>query len=235
MKKIQNPKVIIVMGPPGSGKGTQAELLAEKFNLYHLETSEVIETNLARAKKGDFVNVKGKKYFLSKEKKLRESGELMSPPLITFWIKNKIGELAREGKGIVTSGSPRTLYEGKELIPLLKKLYGTRNIKIILITLSEKETIWRNSHRKTCQLARHQILFTKETVKLTKCPFDGSKLLIRPDDTPETIKIRIKEYQERTFPLMEYFKKEKLTVKKVNGSPPPADVFENVLKVLKIH
>lgn len=233
MKKNRNPQVIIIMGPPGSGKGTQAELLAEKLGLHHLETSEIIEKNLRNIKKGDFIVVEGKKYFLSAEKKLRESGELMSPPLISFWIKNKIRELANEGKGIVTSGSPRTLYEGKEVIPFLKKIYGTKNIKVISIEVSERDSIWRNSNRKTCELLRHTILFTKETAKLKKCPFDGSKLLMRKDDTPETIKIRLNEYKERTFPLIDLFKKEKIVVKKVNGSPPPADVFKNILRVLK--
>lgn len=224
---------IIVLGPGGSGKGTQAELLAEKLNLYHLETSEIIVKNLTNAKKDDFVRVGKKKYFLLEEKKLRESGELMSPPLIAFWVKNKIKELARENKGIATSGSPRTLYEGKVVIPLLKKLYGVKNIKVILIDLSEKESIWRNSHRRTCELMRHPILYTKETVKLTKCPFDGSKLTLRKDDAPEVIKVRFREYKERTFPLVDYFKKQGLKVEKVNGEQSVGDVFKDILKAIK--
>ncbi|MFQ6049925.1 MAG: adenylate kinase, partial [Candidatus Paceibacterales bacterium] len=69
---------------------------------------------------------------------------------------------------------------------------------------------------------------------LTKCPWDGSKLIRRKKlDDPETIKIRLKEYKERTLPLFDYFKKEKLKVKKINGSPPPATVFKNILKALK--
>lgn len=234
MNSKQNKKrVIIVLGPPGSGKGTQAELLAEKLDLYHLETSEIIVKNLLNVKKDDFVVVKGKKYFLFAEKKLRESGELMSPPLITFWIKNKIKELAKEGKGIAISGSPRTLYEGKEVTPFIKKLYGPKNIKVISIKLSAKESIWRNSHRRTCELMRHTILYTKETIKLTKCPFDGSKLVFRKDDTPAVIKMRLKEYKERTFPLIELFKKQGLKVKKINGEQPVADVFKDILKAIK--
>ncbi|MCJ7786817.1 nucleoside monophosphate kinase, partial [Patescibacteria group bacterium] len=186
--KTKNHLVVIILGPPGSGKGTQAELLSQKLNLHHLETSKIIEKNLLNVQKSDFVIIKGKKYFLIKEKELRESGGLMSSPLIAFWIKNKIKELAREEKGIIFSGSPRTLYEGKELIPFLKKLYRTKDIKTILIKLSPKESIWRNSHRKTCELMRHPILFAKETAELTRCPLDGSKLVIRKDDNPQTIK-----------------------------------------------
>jgi len=99
MNSKQNKKlVVILIGPPGSGKGTQAELLEENLNLYHLETSRIIVANLLNAKKGDFVKVGGKKYFFLEEKKLRESGKLMSSPLITFWIKNKIIELAEGEK-----------------------------------------------------------------------------------------------------------------------------------------
>lgn len=80
---------------------------------------------------------------------------------------------------------------------------------------------------------RHPILFTKETKKLTKCPFDGSKLLFRKDDTPEVIKVRLEEYKEKTFPLVELFKKQGLNIKRVNGEQSVADVFNDILKVLR--
>jgi len=226
-------RAIILLGPPGSGKGTQAELLAEKLNLYHLETSEIIEKNFRAAKKGDFVKIGGKKYSLSEEKKLRESGKWMSPPLITFWVKNKITMLAKEGEGIIMSGSPKTLYEGRELIPLLKELYGAKNIKVIWINLSEKESIFRNSHRRICQLMRHSILYTKETARLKRCPFDGSKLVFREDRNPEVIKMKLKEYKERTFPLIDYFKRQGLKIKQVNGEQLVADVFKDICRTIK--
>jgi len=220
------------MGPPGSGKGTQAELLAEKFNLFHLETSEIIERNFAVAKRGDFVKVGKKKYFILKEKDLRKSGKWMSPPLIAFWVKDKIKTLAKEGKGIVMSGSPKTLYEAEEVIPLLKKLYGTQNIKVILIKQRPKVSIWRNSKRRICQLMRHAIVYTKETAKLKICPFDGSKLIRREDANPEIIKAKLKEFKERSLPVIECFKKQGLKVKEVNGEPPVATVFKETLKTL---
>lgn len=230
---MEKPLVVIIMGPPGSGKGTQAELLSERFNLFHLETSEIIEKNLTAAKKSDFVKIGSKKYFLLEEKKLRESGKWMSPPLIAFWVKNKIKELAKEGKGIVSSGSPKTLYEAEETVPLLKKLYGVLNIKIILIEQSPEVSIWRNSHRRICGLMRHSILYTEETAKLKKCPFDGSKLVFREDSNPKVIKSKLKEFQERTMPLVNYFKKQGLKVKKVNGEQSVVDVFKEILKALR--
>lgn len=232
MKASNKPFVVIVLGPGGSGKGTQAQLLSEKFNLYHLETSEIIERNLAGAKKGDFVLVGGKKYYLLEEKKIREAGELMSPPLITFWVEQKIKELAKEQKGLTTSGSPRTMFEGQALIPLLKKLYGQGNVKVIALKISEKESIWRNSHRQTCELMRHPIMYSPETAKMTKCPLDGSRLLKRKDDDPKVIKIRFKEYNERTYPLLDLFKKEGLKVSEINGEQSVENVHLDILKAL---
>lgn len=221
------------MGPPGSGKGTQSELLAEKLNLNHLETSEIIEKNFAVAKKGDFVKIGGKKYFISEEKKLRESGKWMSPPLIAFWAKDKIKMLAEEGEGLAISGSPKTLYEAEKIVPLLKKLYGTSNIMVILIKLRPEVSIWRNSRRRICQLMRHSILYTKETAKLKYCPFDGSKLIHREDSKPEVIKSKLNEFKERALPIVGYFKKEGIKVKEVNGEQSVANVFKDILKALK--
>jgi len=225
--------VVILMGPPGSGKGTQAELLSEKLNLYYLETSKILEKSFMTTRKKDFIVVDRKKYYSADEKRLWQTGMLCSPPFVTHLIERKIKELFKDGRNLVLAGSPRTLYEGEKVIPFLRKLYKKENIFVFLLKLSEKESIWRNSHRRICSLMRHPILYTKETKKLTRCPLDGSKLMKRKGlDEPETIKIRFREYKKRTFPLINYFRKQKLRVKKVNGEQPVADVFEDVLKKL---
>lgn len=224
--------VIILLGPPGAGKGTQGELLAEKFDLFHWETSRIVGRIINRAKKGEFVIAEGKKYYFEKEKKLREKGLLWDPPFLVECIRKKIEELASEGEGIVLSGSPRTLYEGKKLIPLLKKLYGKKNIRVVVLNLSDRQSIWRNSHRRECSLMRHSILFTKETANLTRCPLDGSKLVVRKDDTVETIKKRLRVYRERTFPVINYFKEKRLKLIEVNGGKSVEALFKDILKKL---
>ncbi len=230
---MKNKIVIILIGPPGAGKGSQAELLAEKLNLYYLETSKIIEETFTDSKEEEFVEVDGKKYFLRKEKELWEKGILCSPIFVSFLVKEKIKKLHKMGENLVLAGSPRTLYEGKQIIPLLEKLYGKKNIKIISIEVPAQETIFRNSHRRICSLMRHPILYTKETENLKICPLDGSKLIRRKGlDDPETIKVRLKEYKERTFPLIEYFKERKLKVKKINGVGPVFQVFQKVSKAL---
>lgn len=225
--------VIILMGPPGAGKGSQAELLAKKLGLYYFDTSKILQEAFNNAKKGEFVKIKGKKYFLEKEKKFTSRGILCSPPFVSYLLKEKIRKLYKMGENLVFAGSPRTLYEGKEVMPFLEKLYLKKNIKINLIEVPARETIFRNSHRRICQLMRHSILYSKETKNLKLCPLDGSKLIRRKDDDPEVIKIRLKEYKERTFPLVEYFKKRRLKVKKINGKGSVAAVFKRVLKALR--
>lgn len=230
---MKNSKVVILLGAPGSGKGTQATLLSEKLNLFYIETSKIIEENVMAAKDEDFVVIGGKKYLLTNEKRFWQTGKLCTPEVVSFWVKNKIDELSKDcGKGgLIFAGSPRTLYEGKEVIPLLKKIYGPEKIKIFLLDISPEETIFRNSNRKICELMRHPILAGKETAALTKCPLDGSNLVKREGlDSPEVIKIRLKEYQERTYPLIDYFKEDGLEVKKIKGDNPPAVVFEDILK-----
>lgn len=231
---MQNKLVIILLGPPGSGKGTQAGLLAEKLNLYYLETAKVGEKAIAEAKKGEFVKVRGKKYFFEKEKELWKKGILWSPPFITYLMKKKIKELQKMDENLVLAGSPRTLYEGRAVMPFLEKLYDKKNIRIVLIDVSAKESIFRNSHRRICQLMRHPILYSPETKNLKICPLDGSKLIKRKKlDDPETIKVRLKQYKERTLPLIGYLRKRRLKVKKVNGEGPVAKVFDRILKALK--
>ena len=231
---INNKKIIILLGPPGSGKGTQATLLAEKLDLYYFETSNIIEMAVHSHRAEEHVEVDGQKYTFGHEKELWEKGILCSPPFVVFLVEKKINELFQSGKGIVFAGSPRTMHEGEKVIPQIEALYGPKNIKIILLELSPEQTIFRNSNRKICELMRHPVLYTEETKNLEHCPLDGSKLLKRTGlDDPETIKVRIKEYEERTLPLVGFFEKAGLGVKKVNGEQSVEGVHKDILEALE--
>lgn len=227
-------KIIILLGPPGSGKGTQANLLAEKLGFYHFETSKIIEHKIKISKKDEFIETEGKKYFLKDEKKKWEEGELCSPPFVVRLLKEKIALLCKEDEEIVFSGSPRTLHEAEKMAPFLGELYGKEDIKIINISISAEQSIWRNSHRRICELMRHSILWTEENKNLKHCPLDGSKLIKRKLDDSETIKIRLEEYKNRTFPVIEFLKKEKFSIIGINGEQTVAGVFGEILSKLKI-
>jgi adenylate kinase len=227
-------QVIILFGPPGAGKGTQAEILADKTGYYHFESSKIIEFHIKNDSPEKIYEIEGSKYKMSDEKIRWETGLLNSPPLVVFWMVEKVKELAKEGKSIIFSGSPRTVYEAEREIPLLKELYGVENIKFVLLEITADTTIFRNSHRRICELIRHSILFSPETENLTKCPLDGSDLVKRKGlDDPETIKKRLDVFKEQTFPVTEIIQKQGLKLNKVNGEQTVADVHKDIFATIK--
>lgn len=234
-QKIPSMQTIILIGPPGSGKGTQSFILMDHVpNAFYFETSSVIEENVMNAKKSDFVMVDGKKYSLVHERELWKTGILCTPAVVSFWVKEKFKNLAAQRRSLIIAGSPRTLPEGKSVMPVLAKLYGKKNIVIISLRLSAKQSVFRNSHRRMCKLFRHPILFTPETKKLTKCPLDGSPLFRREGlDDPKVVAVRLKEYEERTKPLLDFFRKCGYPPHYVNGEQSPEDVARDISRVLK--
>lgn len=231
----KKPIVIIIFGPPGSGKGTQGELLADTLGLYYFETSKILERNLRGADEGAVVVVEEVEYFLKEEKIKWQTGKLMSTPLVLFWMAEKVRELGEEGKGVLFAGSPRTVLEAEKLMPALEGFYGRENMRIVHLDLSVEESILRNSHRRICSLLRHPILYSDETKNLTRCPFDGSELIRREMlDDPETIKVRFKEYEERTKPMLEFFVKQGFEVKLINGEQTVEQVFKDILEALGV-
>lgn len=227
-------KIIILFGPPGAGKGTQSELLKDKLGYYYFETSKILEEAFKSEDLEKSFEIEGKSYKIKDEKDLWVKGILCSPPFVTQLVKEKINELFNQDKSLVIAGSPRTVYEGEKIIPFLKDLYGKENIKFVLIELSSEQTVFRNSHRRICELMRHPILYTEETNDLKICPIDGSKLVRREGlDDLETIKTRLNEYKERTFPLVELFASQGIKAKKIKGEQSVADVHKDILEAVK--
>ena len=230
---MQNKKIIIIIGPPGSGKGTQANLLAEKLDFYHFEMSKILEGLFKNKKINKAFSINGEKYSLKKEKQLWDTGKLCSTLFVIYLIKDRIKRLFEEKKGIIFSGNPRTLKEAEEILPFLEKLYEKKNILIFLLNLSEKQSVWRNSRRRICQLMRHSILHTNETKNLTACPFDGSKLIKKSLDEPEIIKKRYEIYRQQTLPLIDFAKNQKFKVLDIDGEQSIVEVFKNISSKIK--
>ncbi len=227
-------KVIFLFGQPGAGKGVQAELLSEYLGYYHFESSNIIESCFKKESPEKVFTIDGKDYRVADEIKKWETGELSSPPFVVNLMMEKIKDLEKEDKSIIFSGSPRTVYEAEKEIPLLKDLYGAENLTFFLLEITPETTIFRNSHRRICELMRHSILFSEETENLTLCPLDGSKIIRRKSlDDPETIKKRLKVFQEQTFPVIEFVKKAGIRVHTINGENSPAQVHEEILNILK--
>lgn len=216
-------KIIIILGPPGSGKGTQAENVAESFNFFHLETSKLLE-EVVRSKSRD-----------PEIEKLREqffSGVLLEPKFVAKVVIDKAKELARQNKSIVFSGSPRTLYEAENEMPVFEKLYKKENIFIINLNISEKESIKRNSSRRICSVCRYPIPNLPKSKFLDKCLKCGGKIIKREIDDPKIIKTRLKEYKSRTLPVIDYLKNRGYKIHKINGNQSIENVFDDIKEIV---
>lgn len=190
---------IALLGRPGSGKDTQAELLAKKFGLTHIISSKIIEKVLKSSK--DSVELEGKKYNLAKERNLQKSGALNTPAFVSALIRTEIKSIAGHDKGIIMSGSLRTLRELKDELPLLQKLYKN-NSYFFHIKISPQEVYVRN-------LKRHR----KDLPEL---------------DTKKIIKKRLLVFNKETLPVIKYLKSKKLIID-INGEQPIAKIHKDIL------
>lgn len=216
-----SPQVIILIGPPGSGKDTQAEFLAKEMGLVHVKTSELIEN--------EFKNGDPNDQELKSEKEKWASGELNGRAFVDRLIMSKSKELHDQGKGIVFSGSPREEQETKDLMPFLESIYSRDNIRIFHIRLSPDESLKRNSHRRICEANRHPIPNFPEYENISICPEDGSRIIVRKLDDPETIKTRYQVYLKRTEPVFDLLKEMEYTVSEINGEQSILDVHKEIL------
>lgn len=218
--KLKLPKAIFLIGPPGSGKGTQAELLAKYLGFFHFEISKVIEEKFKTADSADKEILHQKEHWIG--------GKLVHSEIIIKWFIEEVDKLKDQIKGFVFSGSGRTMYEIENEIPYLEKLYGKENIAAVEIKLSEEESVKRNSTRRICKANRHPIPNFPEFADLKACPRDGSEIITRELDKPEIIKERYQVYLNETSPVLNYFKNNGYKVIEINGEQPIEKVFEDI-------
>ncbi|MEK7506614.1 MAG: nucleoside monophosphate kinase [Patescibacteria group bacterium] len=218
---------IILIGPPGSGKGTQAELLAKELGFYHFEISKVIEEKFKNAEPNDPE--------IAEQKKLWLGGGLMTPAVIIRWFREEVGKLKDRVKGFVFSGSARTLEETEKNLEFLAGIYGKDEIAAVEIKLSEAESIKRNSARRLCQANRHPIPNFPEFANISVCPEDGSPIVTRPLDKPEIIKERYQVYLRDTAPVLQYFRDNGYRVIEINGEQPIEKVFADIKQALAVN
>lgn len=222
MKVLGKPKAIIIYGPPGAGKGTQADLVARHFGYIHFDTGKYLESVVYNK---DYKNDP----IIQNERVAFETGKLMTPSWVLEVVKAQAKRIAKANIGIVFSGSPRTLYEAKKLVPTLEKLYGRENILFFLINVTPADSIKRNSNRLLCSICGTQLIHNDKSC-LTACPFCGGSFIRRTLDKPEIIKKRIIEYNLRTKPIFEEVRSKGYNIFKINGKLLPNKVFENIRK-----
>ncbi len=229
---MQNNSLIILLGAPGSGKGTQSLLLAERKGMLHLETSKVLEAKLHKSLSGEEVSFEGETFSLEEQKRRWKEGLLCEDRFVAGVMREKMKALRDLGESVIIDGYPRSIEQVEPLIPFFKEEYGVSHILVFFIMVEEAESLHRNRNRRVCELMRHSILSHPETENLTICPIDGSSLIKRELDDPETIKVRLKEFKNLSLPVVEYLRENGISVKEIDGKGSVAEVFSRILKVI---
>jgi len=206
---------IILLGPQGSGKGTQAKLLADKFKFAHIELG------------GALRSIKKENTALAKEvAQIIDKGKMVPFQLIVKIVDEKVAMIP-ENKGIVFDGTPRRLPEIKPLEKILNK-NGRYITHVFFVKISEEESIKRLSRRYICSQCSKVFVMEKPSPnKAMKCSQCGGDIIRRKDDTPDGIRQRLKLYQERTFPVVEYYRQKQKLIE-INGAQSREKVFNDI-------
>jgi adenylate kinase len=210
---------LVLLGPPGAGKGTQAERLVEDFGLPYIATGNMLreavgaQTDLGRAAK-DYM----------------DRGDLVPDDLIIKMIVERLdAEDTREG--FILDGFPRTVPQAEALEDELTKL-GRMLTAALFIDASEEEVVRRLSGRRMCVKGQHTFHVDFDPPKHPdRCDVDGSRLVVRDDDQPDVVRQRLRNYDEKTAPLIGYFDQRDI-LRRVDGSRSPAEVGDQIRATL---
>ena len=208
---------LIILGPQGSGKGTQARLVAKKFNLFYFESGDFLR-NLAK---------KNKRI----DKLINEEGKMVPDEEIFALAKKYLEENVPTRDGIMLDGYPRSVKQYEFLRDWLEER-GNNIDSVILLEVSEKESIRRLSARRICEKCGTVYnLITKPPPSENACKC-GGKLIKRVDDEPEAIKTRLGLYHKETEPLISIFEKENILMR-IDGERPIQQIFIDIIARLE--
>lgn len=210
---------IIFFGPQGSGKGTQAKILAKKLGMRHLSSGEALRST-ARA------NTPLGRYL----RRQLVTGRLTPIPKLLEVFEVFIRKIPHN-TGIIFDGFARQITETKIFLRRLKKL-GRHINATVMIDISEKETVKRLSKRLQCSSCNRLFIASSKLRAGGKCPNCRGSLFIRPDDKPAAIRKRLNLYRKRTMVVIKFFQKQGLLVK-INGEQSVAAVQGEIIKALK--
>ncbi|MEK7150676.1 MAG: nucleoside monophosphate kinase [Patescibacteria group bacterium] len=221
------PRVIIFIGPPGSGKGTQAEILAREIStLTQFDTGQALEAVLMDPRNQDDPVIRH-------ERELFESGQICTSSWTMEVMRKSIHRIAESGSGIILSGSPRKREEADELIPFLQEVYGSDALIVFHVVLPKEVSVFRNSHRRVCKRCSSSLLWSAENEQLTFCPKCGGELKVRVLDKSDVIERRYHEYERLTESLLPFFVSMGVRIFNINGNQALEAVQTDISKALK--
>lgn len=209
---------LILLGPPGAGKGTQASKIVDKYNLVHISTGDIFRKNLSE---NTPLGQKAKEYM--------DKGLLVPDDVTVEMVEDRLSWDDIEGNYML-DGFPRTISQAESLDKILEK-NGEKLDLALCIEADYSLLTKRITGRRMCKCgATYHVEFQppKTAGICDKC---GGELYQRDDDKEDTVVKRLKEYEEKTQPLVDYYKKQNI-LKTVNGSRTVEEVFEDISKIL---
>jgi adenylate kinase len=210
---------LILFGPPGAGKGTQAERLRSDFQLPFISTGDMLRANVTE-----------KTELGKKAKEYMDAGDLVPDDLIVAMAAERLQHDDAQD-GFILDGFPRTIEQATALDRQLSEL-GRRVTTALLIDVPDEEVIRRLSGRRICVKSGHNYHVEFDPPKHEGvCDQDGSRLIQREDDKPEVIANRLRVYHEKTKPLVDYYDGLGL-MRRIDGTREPADVHGHIRAVI---
>ncbi|SBT47811.1 adenylate kinase [Micromonospora auratinigra] len=184
---------LVLVGPPGAGKGTQAEFIAAHLSVPKISTGDIFRANVTQ---GTPLGVEAKRYM--------DAGKLVPDDVTINMVRDRLAE-PDAGEGFLLDGFPRTTPQAAELDKLLADL-GTALDLVLELVVDDDEVIRRLSGRRTCRgCGKIWHVEFDATTREGICDRCGAELFQRDDDKPETIAARLREYAEKTAPLVDYY------------------------------
>jgi adenylate kinase len=210
---------LILFGPPGAGKGTQAARLQEDFRLPYAATGDILR---AAVKDGTELGLKAKGFM--------DAGALVPDELVIDLIVDRIGaDDARDG--FILDGFPRTRAQADALGEAFERL-GRRITAVLLIDVPDEELVRRISGRRvSVKTGRPYHVESDPPKHEGRCDVDGSRLVQRDDDKPEVVEKRLQVYHDETEPLVSYYDERGL-LRRVDGTRSPTEVHDHIRAVL---
>jgi adenylate kinase len=207
---------IVLLGPPGAGKGTQAKQISNNYNIPHISTGDMFRKNISEK---TALGIKAKEYM--------DKGLLVPDELTIEIVKDRLGNEDCKN-GFLLDGFPRTVKQAEALDLFLTEEIDTA----LLIKVPRDSIIERMTGRRVCPKcgATYHIKFNPAKVE-NKCDVCGSELIQRKDDSVETVEERLDVYHRQTEPLVEYYKS-KNVLGTVDGTKHIDDVFKDIMDVL---
>jgi adenylate kinase len=213
------PIFIVLLGPPGAGKGTQAQMISKKLNLPHISSGDIFRENF-----------KNKTGLGQRARAFVDKGELVPDDITISMIEERLSQ-PDCASGALLDGFPRTPAQADALSDMLVKFHGLVNA-VPYIKVSEDTLIERLSGRWTCRAEGHVYHEKYNPPKRADvCDYDGSELYQREDDKVGTVTNRIRVYFDQTMPLIEYYKQRDLLIE-INGAQPIESVNADLITAL---